>query len=110
MKKPYVTPRIVFDTASVAALPRAEQVLFRLTRPGPPEGAHVTGPWGWGYAPEYADALLRSRYGKSLLGSGLTPDEVARRLAAEAEVFAKIRRARPRRVDVAEHLLREEEE
>ena len=112
MKKPYTTPRIVFDSASVAALPRAEQILFRLMRPAPPEGAHVTGPWGWGYAPEYADALLRSRYGKSLLvfGIGLTPDEVARRLAAEAEVFAKIRRARPRRVDVAEHLLREEEE
>lgn len=111
MKKPYTAPCIVFDSASVAALPRDAQVLFRLTRPSPPEGAHVTGPWGWNIAPEYAEALLRSRCGKSLLGIfGLTPDEVARRLAAEAEVFAKIGRARPRRIDVAEHLLREEEE
>lgn len=88
MKKPYTTPRIVFDSASVAALPRAEQVLFRLTSPAPPEGAHVTGPWGWGFAREYAVALLRSRYGKRLLGVfGLTPDEVARRLAAEAKIW-----------------------
>lgn len=110
MKKPYVTPRIVFDSASVAALPRDAQVLFRLTRPGPPEGAHVTGPWGWGFSSGSAEKLLRSRYGQSLLRIGLTPDEVARRLATEAEVFAKIGRARPRRIDVAEHLLREEEE
>ena len=86
MKKPYVTPRIVFDSASVAALPRDAQVLFRLTRPGPPEGAHVTGPWGWGFSPDSAEKLLRSRYGQSLLRIvGLTPDEVARRLATHGE-------------------------
>lgn len=82
MKKLYTTPRITFDSTSVAALPRDKQVLFRLTQPKPPEGAHVTGPWGWGFTELTAEVILRQRYAAILLRTpGLTPNEIAQRLA-----------------------------
>lgn len=65
---------------------RAQEVHAYLVRELPPDGAHITvSAWGWGLAPNKADALLSSRVGQTLLAiPGLTPAEIARQLAARA--------------------------
>lgn len=62
---------------------REEEVLAYLTRPLPPDGAHITASaWGHGIPKAEAETRMRSKVGRALLGiPGLTSAEVARKIA-----------------------------
>ena len=55
---------------------RAIEVKVLLTRPEPPEGAFICGPWGWGKTNAEADAIIR-QWRSLLYIVGLTIHEVA---------------------------------
>lgn len=68
---------------------RAAEVKALLMRPLPPEGAFVTGPWGWGQSSAKADAILR-RYRSLLSISGLTTKEIARSMVEWSQQRARL--------------------
>ncbi len=57
-------------------LRKEAQVRELLTKPLPPEGAFIAGPWGWGLSRKDAAALMR-RHRRILRIHGLTAHEVA---------------------------------
>jgi len=59
---------------------RREAVKDLLTRPSPPEGAFIAGPWGFGLTSEHAERLLR-KWKKLLTIAGLTSHEIAADMA-----------------------------
>jgi hypothetical protein len=72
---------------------RTREVKALLMRPLPPEGAFVTGPWGWGQSSAQAAALLR-RYRSLLTIHGLTTAEIARSMVEWSQQKTRLRAQR----------------
>jgi len=75
---------------------RVTEVLGLLTRPSPPEGAFIAGPWGWGLSPSDAGVLIK-KYKKLFEIPGLTTHEIAHSMVEWSEQKKQLRAAKKSR-------------